>query len=69
VEAAERIRQAAVDYASQLSMDELADRLDLLPSGARMLIERKVWPLEESVRVADSLGIALTLEVDQNDHA
>lgn len=66
VQATEQIRHAVVELAVGMSVDELADRLDLLPSGVRMLMERTVWPLEESVRVADRLGIHVKLEVGQN---
>ena len=66
VVATQQIRQAVMKLADDMSVDELAHKLDLLPSGVRMLIERKAWPLEESVRVADTLGINVTLEVGQN---
>ena len=42
--------------AGSLTLDELADRLELFPAGAASLLMR-TWSLPEAFRIADILGI------------
>ena len=48
--------------ARQLTNREVADLLDLLPSGAETLLSRNTWPIEISLRVAESLQMNVKLQ-------
>lgn len=41
----------------QLDIDELAERVGMLPSGAQALMGRHDWTLRTCLRVAESLGV------------
>lgn len=46
-----------------LNTKGLAKRLDLLPSGAQALMERKTWSIETTLRVAERLNIQMNIEL------
>jgi hypothetical protein len=47
----------------RLSIDEVAKELNLLPSGARALLERQVWPIETGLRVAQKLSCDVDITI------
>lgn len=47
----------------QLSVDDVAKTLDLLPSGAQALLERQVWSIETALRVAERLWVDMEIEI------
>lgn len=46
----------------QLTVEQLALELDLLPSGAQALLEKSVWPIEIALRIAERLNIQLNVQ-------
>ena len=48
-----------------ISVDELAKKMDMLDSGARTLLERGSWPLDLGVQIAHNLGIPVELRVGE----
>lgn len=44
-----------------MSTQELANRLDMLPSGANALLQRDIWPIEVALQVAESLDMRVEL--------
>lgn len=63
-----QVREALADEITrqEMSPDELAEVLDMLPSGARALLERDRWSLRTALRVADGLGLSLEARVERN---
>jgi len=65
----ERIRNEIRDVVmreierQQLTDDELARQLGMLPSGATMLRQRRVWALGEAIWIAEKLGVDVSVEV------
>jgi hypothetical protein len=47
----------------QLTVDDVAKELNLLPSGARALLERQVWPIETGLRVAQQLSCDVDITI------
>jgi predicted XRE-type DNA-binding protein len=47
----------------KLSVQDIARELNLLPSGAQALLERQVWSIETTLRVAERLGLDVEIEV------
>lgn len=66
VEASRIIREAVLKEAATIPNDELAEKLGLLPSGTELLLERKTWSLEKSVRAAAALGLTVSVDITQN---
>ena len=58
-----QLRAALVHHIEvlELSQTELADRLGILPAGSRALLESPVWSLETCFRVADAIGLKVTV--------
>jgi hypothetical protein len=46
----------------QLTNEELAKILDILPSGATVLLGRSEWPVEMGLRVASALSLSFELK-------
>jgi hypothetical protein len=58
----QRIEQ--VIFERHLSSEDLAKELDLLPSGAQALMEKKEdWTIETALRIAEGLKISMSLIV------
>lgn len=47
-----------------LTTEEVASALRLLPSGAKVLLREESWPVETGLRVAGALGIGIQIVVD-----
>ena len=47
----------------QLTLENLAERLNLLPVGAEVLLAQKDWPLETSFMIAEAIGLEIEIEV------
>ena len=62
---AARIRGTVLDAVDQLQWtdEELANKLGLLPAGARVLKERDAWSLTTAWRVAEALELTPRLNV------
>lgn len=45
-----------------MSTQELANRFDMLPSGANALLQRDIWPIEVALQVAESLDMRVELK-------
>lgn len=50
----------------QITHEQMAKELDLLPSGAQALMERKEWSIEIALRIAQCLKVETGLEVKPN---
>lgn len=66
VEASHRIRDAVLKEATEMTVEELSEKLGLLPSGTDLLLERSTWPLEKSIRAAAALGLTISVDVESN---
>jgi hypothetical protein len=60
-----QLRQAIAAEVSErdLTSEQFADLLNILPSGARVLLSQREWPVEVGLRVADALGIRLEVRI------
>jgi hypothetical protein len=43
--------------------DQLAERLGLLPVGAEVLLARDEWSLDTALRIAEAVGLEVKLEI------
>lgn len=59
-EVMKRLREAGTEA-------ELAAHLGMLPAGVAVLRRRTQWSLEEALRVADRLGLRVTVQVVPNE--
>lgn len=59
------LRSAVLDAVGErgLTYEEVAHSLGLLPSAARDLLRNERWSLEKAVRVADALGVHMSLSI------
>lgn len=62
---AEALRSSAVQLIEMSNIDQIAERLSLMPSGVRVLASRSAWDLSTAVRTADLLGIDVIEEIDR----
>jgi len=46
-----------------MTFEQLASELNILPVGARALMERSLWPIETALRIAQLLKINMRLEI------
>jgi hypothetical protein len=60
---ADELRRRAVRLVGEgtLCVQQFADRLGLLPTGGKILLERSEWPVEVAIRVAEALEIPVEL--------
>ncbi len=49
--------------ANNWNEEQVAEKLDLLPSGAEALLCKKKWSIETAFRVAYALGIDMSIDV------
>ena len=58
-----QLRTAVLQKIKKSSWDNnsVAERLELLPSGVKMLLDRESWPVETAIRVAAALDIPLSI--------
>jgi hypothetical protein len=58
-----QIQKVARYEISRRQYDEkiLAEKLNILPIGAKNLLEQKEWPIRTAIQVADALGLGLSL--------
>ncbi|MBS0161105.1 MAG: hypothetical protein JSS48_00860 [Nitrospira sp.] len=47
----------------RLTVNDVAKELNLLPSGAQALLERKVWSIETGLRIAQQLSCNLEISI------
>jgi len=59
------VRQAVLDEIELRGMtrEELARALDLMETGAFMLMSMDYWPLQQGLRVAEAIGVPIALRV------
>lgn len=48
----------------EITHNELADKLDIFPDGARRLLSQNSWPAETGFRVLDALGVTVNVFVE-----
>lgn len=51
----------------QLGIDELAEAVGMLPTGAQALLSRRDWTLRTCLHVADSLGVDVRPSLEHRD--
>jgi len=61
---ATQLRELAVRQIDRrdISVDEIAERLQMLPLGVEMLLNRGSWSVEVGIRVTEALGVDVRLE-------
>lgn len=60
-----RLQQAVRDAIAerQITLEDLARRMDLLPVGAEVLLAQKDWTMEVAFTIAAAIGLAIEVEV------
>jgi hypothetical protein len=58
-----RNKVTAVISQNNLSEKQVADKLDLLPTGVEALFSIDRWPINTAIRVAFAFGIIFTTEI------
>ena len=60
----QQIQRAALYQILLHKYDEktLAKKLDILPIGAKNLLERKSWSIREAIQVAEALGLRMQIK-------
>ena len=62
----QQVRLHVLKRVEDLSNEQLADKLGLLPTGVEILRRREHWPLETAVHIATALGIAVSVNFEEN---
>jgi hypothetical protein len=64
-----QLRNAVLNKIKKSSWDNrfIAERLELLPSGVQVLLDRDSWPVETAIRIATALDISLSIRLPDND--
>ena len=57
-----RIRAAILEQ--RIVLEDLAQRLNLLPVGAEVLLAQKDWSLETAFMIAEALGLIIEIEIE-----
>lgn len=51
-----------------ISQDELAEKMKVFPNGARRILDQENWPVRDSCRVLEALGVTIEIDfVDQSE--
>ena len=51
----------------RVTPEQLAERLDLLPVGAEVLLAQQDWALETAFRVAEVVGLRVNVSLENGD--
>lgn len=50
-----------------LSVDEIAELLGIMPTGATVLMKRSQWPIEVALRIAEALDVDVKFAIQERD--
>lgn len=48
-----------------LAVDEIAELLEVMPTGVNVLLKRPDWPIEVALRMAEALDVDVTFAVQE----
>lgn len=51
-----------------LTPDDLAEVLNLMPTGAKVLLKRPSWPIDLALRIAEALEIEVHFDISKEHH-